>query len=113
MNMLKRTAMVCLVWAASSNIEARDLYVNHERGSDAHSGAREISRDNDGPFKTVKRALDACGPGDTIHLAKTDTPYHEMIEIQDGKSGAPGKPIIIDGHGATLSGCTTINPAEW
>lgn len=87
---------------------ARDLFVNHQIGTDVNSGLRE-----DRPFKTIQHALSLVEPGDIIHLAKTDVPYHESIEIRDGLSGTCAKPIIIDGHGATLSGCTTIRQEDW
>lgn len=91
-----------------SVVGARDLFVNHQIGTDVNSGLRE-----DQPFKTIQHALGLVKPGDTIHLARTDVPYHESIEIRTGLSGTRAKPIIIDGHGATLSGCTTIRPEDW
>ncbi len=98
--------LLCVIMVPVS--VARDLFVNHEQGSDASEGVSA-----DAPFQTIKAALKICAPGDVIHLAKTVTPYHEGIEIADNQSGLPGQPITIDGHGATLSGCTSLRAAEW
>ena len=104
----------CIAMAGSFSLlivsasEARDLFVNHEIGNDVHGGLSA-----DAPFQTIKAALRICGPGDVIHLAKTATPYHEGIEIANNQSGLPGQPITIDGHGATLSGCTPLRAEEW
>jgi len=104
---------ISLVLLTPLSTRAADLFVDHQRGNDENSGKKKSADDKNGPFRTINRALEVCKPGDTIHLAKTDTVYHQDIEIPDGLSGTPEKPIIIDGHGATLSGCTTIRPAEW
>jgi len=98
--------LLCAILVPASG--ARDLFVNHEQGSDAKGGLSA-----DAPFQTIKAALKICAPGDVIHLAKTATPYHEGIEIADNQSGLPGQPITIDGHGATLSGCTPLRVEEW
>lgn len=88
--------------------QARDFFVNHEHGNDTNAGVSA-----DAPFQTIKAALKICAAGDVIHLAKTATPYHEGIEIADNQSGLPGQPITIDGHGATLSGSTSLRVEEW
>lgn len=107
------TFLVLLSLLLVPSVCAVDLFVNDQKGKDENSGARDIATGPDGPLKTIKRALEVCKPGDVIHLAKTDTPYHQDIEIRDGLSGTRERPIIIDGHGATLSGCTMIRADEW
>ncbi len=88
--------------------EAKDIYINHELGSDAQGGLTA-----EAPLQTLKAALMICGPGDVIHLAKTATPYHEGIKIADNQSGLSGQPITIEGHGATLSGSRPLRVEEW
>ena len=104
-----RPFLLGLLWAILvPTSEARDLFVNHQQGSDLKGGLSA-----DAPFQTIKAAMKICRPGDVIHLAKTATPYHEGIDIADNQSGLPGQPITIDGHGATLSGCSPLRVEEW
>jgi len=60
--------------------------------------------------KSIGEAIKLALPGDTIHL--------EPIVYRDyagfyGKKGAPGLPITLDGHGATLEGSDPLDPAQW
>jgi len=50
--------------------------------------------------------------GQTVHMAKTATAYCEPLEFVN-KSGVAGKPIIVDGHGATISSAKPIEPDDW
>lgn len=70
--------------------------------------ARDIHVGTD--TQTIHEAIKAAQPGDTIHL--------EPIVYRDyagfyAKKGEPGKPITLDGHGATLEGSDPIDPAKW
>lgn len=80
---------VLAFWTASS--EARDIRV----GSDV---------------KTIHEAIKMAQPGDTIHLEPKV--YRDYAGFY-GKKGAAGKPITLDGHGATLEGSEPIDPAKW
>jgi hypothetical protein len=60
--------------------------------------------------KTIAEAIKLAQPGDTIHLAPGR--YRESAAFHD-KSGEPGRPIILDGHGATLDGGEPLKPADW
>ncbi len=87
------SALIALVFCAASAGEshARDIRV----GGDA---------------KTIAEAIKVAEPGDTIHLeAKVYRDYAGFF----AKKGAPGKPITLDGHGATLDGSEPIDPAKW
>ena len=103
-----RTFVVLLLgWAftgpAAATVSARDLHVDPDAGSD----------DNDGvaaPLKTIRTAISRAGPGDTIHLQPKV--YREYAGFYD-KCGEPGRPITLDGHGATLDGSDPIDPAKW
>ncbi|NLX99012.1 MAG: DUF1565 domain-containing protein [Rhodopirellula sp.] len=85
---------------------ARDWYVNHETGADAATGEAQQ------PFRSIALAIKSAGPGDTIHLAPTGTPYREVASFYN-KSGEAGRPITLDGHGAVLSGAEPLDPARW
>jgi len=86
---------------------ADDIYVNCEIGSDVNTGASDQEA-----LKTLAEAMKRVQPGQTVHMAKTATAYCEPLEFVN-KSGAPGKPIIVDGHGATISSAKPINPDDW
>lgn len=77
--------------------------VDPARGDDAGDGLTH-------PFKTIARALKEAGPGDTVHL--TPGRYSESAFFVN-KKGEPGKPIVLDGHGAILDGSEALNPEDW
>src|SRR5438045_640561 len=82
---------------------ARDLHVDPGTGSDANDGIEN-------PKKTIAAAIKLALPGDTIHLKPVV--YHDYAGFY-GKRGEPGRPITLDGHGATLEGSDPIDPATW
>jgi hypothetical protein len=59
---------------------------------------------------TIAEAIGRAEPGDTIHLEPKV--YRECAEFA-GIQGSPGKPITLDGHGATLDGSDPLDPADW
>ncbi|MFA7005013.1 MAG: HEAT repeat domain-containing protein, partial [Verrucomicrobiia bacterium] len=79
----------------------RELRVDPAKGDDASVA---------GPFKTITRAIRIAASGDTIHLAPGC--YRESAAFHD-KSGEPGRPITLDGRGATLDGGEPIKPSDW
>lgn len=70
--------------------------------------ARDIHVGKDVP--TIHHAIKAAVAGDTIHLEPKV--YRDYAGFY-GKKGAPGKPITLDGHGATLEGSDPIDPTNW
>ena len=60
--------------------------------------------------KTIRDAIKLAQPGDTIHLQPIV--YHDTAIFQS-KKGEPGKPITLDGHGATLEGSDPLDLAKW
>ena len=106
MHRARLSAVLAAVLACAflGSLDARDIHVNHERGDDESTGKR--------PLRTLAKAIGIAQPGDTIHLAKTKTPYRDSASFFN-KSGAPGRPIILDGHGATLCGSDAIVPEQW
>jgi acetyl esterase/lipase len=77
--------------AFSPLINARDIHV----GKDAAS---------------IHAAIKAAQPGDTIHLEPKI--YRDYAGFY-GKKGELGKPITLDGHGATLEGSDPIDVTKW
>lgn len=91
----------------------RSLYVNNELGSDEANGLAAEKGANGGPVRTLAKAVSLLQPGDTLHLAVTNEPYRETLTLGDNFGGVPGKPITIDGHGATITGCDPLRWGSW
>jgi hypothetical protein len=107
-----RITFSCLL--VSGVVRARDLYVDHDKGvdtADALAVAR-VATSASGPVKTIARAVALARAGDTVHLAATERAYHDSINLHS-RAGEPGRPIVIDGHGAVLTGCDPLRPADW
>lgn len=70
--------------------------------------AKDIHVGKDVP--SIAAAIKAALPGDTIHLEPKV--YHDYAGFYV-KKGEPGRPITLDGHGATLEGSDPIDPTKW
>lgn len=70
--------------------------------------ARDIHVGKDCPG--IAQAIRLAQPGDTIHLEPRV--YHEYAGFH-ARKGEPGRPITLDGHGATLDGSEPLDPAQW
>ena len=92
-----------LVLSFILSVPGRSLQVDPVNGDDAWDG---ISR----PVKTIAQSVRLAQPGDTIHLQPM---VHRDWAVFFDKSGEPGKPITLDGHGATLDGCDPLDPKGW
>jgi hypothetical protein len=97
------TLTALLVALTLGQTEARDLHVDVVIGDDANDGTTS-------PLRSIRQAIRIAKAGDTIHLAPAV--YHEYAGLYN-KRGEPGKPITLDGHGATLEGSDPIDPATW
>lgn len=92
--------------AAFGTLKANNYYVDVVGGNNANTGARTS------PLKTIAKAVSLTHAGDTVTIIKVNFPIHELIGIYK-KSGAPGKPITIDGQGNLFTGAEKLNPADW
>ena len=72
--------------------------------------ARDIHVGKDSDAPTIHHAIKLAAPGDTIHLEPKV--YRDYAGFY-GKKGEAGKPITLDGHGATLEGSDPIDPVTW
>ena len=88
---------------ATIAVRASDLNVDPMNGDDINDGVTKA-------VKTIGRAIRLAQPGDTIHLPPGR--HRDWAAFFD-KSGEPGKPITLDGHGATLDGCDPLDPKGW
>jgi hypothetical protein len=78
-------------------------------GISVHARDLRVGIDPDVP--TIHHAIKLAAPGDTIHL-EAGKVYRDYAGFY-GKQGEPGKPITLDGHGATLEGSDPLDPAQW
>ncbi|MCE5231472.1 hypothetical protein LLG95_17990 [bacterium] len=96
-----------LVFLCAAPAFGADYFVDNVKGSDANDG-----RSRQEAFQTIRRGVSVLKAGDKLILAAHDDPYRENLAIRD-RSGEAGKPIEIDGNGATLSGETRISADKW
>lgn len=102
-------AMAVLV-AGSSALLATDFYVDPTIGDDRANGLSPKVENGNGPKKTIHHGIRAAKPGDTVHLAPV---VFKDSAVFFKTMGEPGKPITLDGHGATLDGGDPLTPEGW
>lgn len=83
---------------------ARDLHVA-PGGDDRADGLTAATA-----VRHLAKALALAQAGDTVHLAPAV--YRESAVFHN-RRGEPGRPIILDGHGATLDGSDALPEAAW
>jgi hypothetical protein len=104
-----------LVFCAGFTVAAepgRHIYVHPQQGDDHADGLSATAADGHGPVRSIAQAVHLAQPGDTVDLAAVEQPYKESA-VFTNRSGEPGRPIVLDGHGATLSGCEPLNVDDW
>lgn len=108
-------ALLVAVVGSVAPVRGDDWYVDNENGQDTNSGrTQEVGAQAAGPFRTIARALEAARLGDTIVLAKNESPYREVVTFAgSNNSGFPGHPFRLIGNGAVLSGTKEILPEQW
>lgn len=109
-----RILALLLVVAVGSAAQAKDLHVDNVAGDDLWNGQAAVRADNDGPTKTIAKALRMAGPGDRIVLTKTAAPYQESVSLVGSRhSGTPTRPFVFEGNGAILSGLAPVPDEVW
>jgi hypothetical protein len=98
-----------------STAGGREIFVDNLAGDDRSSGQQpDNSTYQNGPVRTITKALQLVGNSDTIVLAKSDQPYRECISLVGSQhSGVPREPFIIRGNGAILDGSAPVPPEAW
>lgn len=112
---MRRFAFALLLIFSASTARGGDLFVNNVNGDDRNAGTREsLTEGNDGPMRTIAKALRVAHKGDRIILANTGAPYRESITLQAANnSGWPGFPFTLIGNGAILDGTAKIPIEGW
>lgn len=102
--------LACMAAAA----HCAEYYVDPSVGGDDLDGlARVREGEKGGPFKTISRAIKAARAGDTIHLTPSEKPWRQMADFYGCKGGEPDRPIVLDGHGVTLTGADPCPSDGW
>ncbi len=93
----------------------RNINVVIFRGNDVFLVLEPSSTTENGPVKTIQRALQLAQASDCVILANNPgNPYRESVAIFGEKnSGAPDFPFRIVGNGATIDGTEEIPPTHW
>jgi len=88
--------------------QAADYHVDNVKGNDAADGQSPSTA-----FRTIAKAIATAKGGDTIHLTPTGELYRESADFYRHPGGAEAAPLILDGHGVTLSGSDPCPPDGW
>ncbi len=91
------------------------LFVDNMLGSDAYDGRSvEPTGFQNGPVKTIRRAMQLALTGDTINIANTGIPYYEAIRMVGPRhSGFEQFRFTVEGNGAVVSGARPIPADSW
>lgn len=90
---MPRRSLLMVISLTALPLSARDLFVGKDKD-----------------VRSIAHAIKLAQPGDTIHLEPKV--YHDYAGFY-AKKGEAGKPITLDGHGATLDGSDAIDPGKW
>lgn len=91
------------------------IYVDNRAGNDGRTGtAPVVTSSEDGPVRTIRKALRLADTGDTIIIANHGEPYHEALTLSGARhSGLPDLPFTIIGNGAVLDGSLPVPYDAW
>lgn len=107
--------VVALVWLAWTRAAVgADWYVDNLLGDDTRDGrSSAVVSPQQGPLATITRAIQLARAGDTIHLNPTGQLYRQTADFYRHPGGVAGRPLVLDGHGATLSGADPCPAESW
>ncbi|QDT96005.1 right-handed parallel beta-helix repeat-containing protein [Gimesia aquarii] len=91
------------------------IYVDNRLGNNTLNGiSPKIVDGQNGPVKTITRAIQYAKQGDKIILANNETPYFESLSLSGKRFSGLGKEkFTILGNGAIISGAIKIPPNGW
>ena len=106
-NMLKCLGLVLLLLFPAEVGWAETWHVNNQTGDDRNGGGTPETA-----FATIAKAVSSSRTSDRIVLARTGVVYRESI-VMERKGGTPGRPFVVEGNGAVITGLRIIKAAEW
>ncbi|MBN1910269.1 MAG: hypothetical protein JW818_11060 [Pirellulales bacterium] len=94
---------------------ARDIYVDNLQGDDSAKGIQpRTTLSDDGPVRTLAKALRLADGSDRIVLIPTGQPYRESVGlVGNHHSGSKNRPFTIYGAGAVLDGTAPVPDKAW
>ena len=112
---LPAVVLVLLALQVAAVAGPATIYVDNRLGADTNNGLAEQPNVNggDGPVATITRALALAPVGGCISISNTGRDYRESVRVQKLFKGRAATPLVIDGHGATVSGLATIPAGQW
>ncbi|MEN6458964.1 MAG: right-handed parallel beta-helix repeat-containing protein [Thermoguttaceae bacterium] len=105
--------LALMLWSVAAS--GRDIFVDNRSGDDRATGRQATNTpDQNGPVRTIAKALRLAQYGDVVVLLKTGVPYRESFSLVGSRcSGTPDQPFAIRGNGAILDGSAPIPPRAW
>jgi hypothetical protein len=106
---------LCGLLICAGVLPAENYYVHNIDGRDQNDGLADAAVNaSTGPLKTIRRAMELAGSGDTILITNTGTPYYESLTfVGERLSGVESVPFTIVGNGAILSGLRGLPRQGW
>jgi hypothetical protein len=107
--------IACLVAFWLLDLRAETIYVNNITGEDTYDGrAAEAVNEHNGPYRTIRHALERARSGWTVVLADTGEPYREAISVSGAQLGQSiDLPLRIVGNNAVISGERPLTIDDW
>lgn len=99
---MKAISYLLSLLLAAGTLQARDWFVDVEKGSDEGDGTQAA------PFRTAQIAVNRSAPGDRILLFPAKALARQTISLSDGVEN-----LIIEGNGVTLSGADPLDESAW
>ncbi len=90
-------------------------YVDNTVGSDRYDGscATPARNKRSGPVATIGQALKLVPVSGCISIANTGVDYRESVLVKGLCKGRAAAPLVIDGHGATVTGLLPVTADRW
>lgn len=93
----------------------RIFYVNNEIGDDLNDGLAPENipgKTGSGPFASLQKAFSSISTSDCVNVANTLKPYRGGNWVSTA-GGTTERPMVIDGHGAVISGLGPVPADKW
>lgn len=96
-----------LVFLSVAAMGTSIIYVDSERGDDAHDGLTA-----DTALRSLRRAGEIVPTSGTIRVIPRQTPFRENLVLR-GRGGTKERPLTVEGNGAVIDLGTDITEGPW